>query len=255
MMSSGKILVVNCALSNANKIRNSCNELYVEFDEYDYGGETMSVVCSADWDLLIVNAERHAAAAIDVCKTIRSLIPLSQIIVMSREHHNSVVAQWLSHGADDYISIPFSSVEFRARVSAALRRSGELRSLASSGMTEVPDLKTVNNFETVPENFEINPSSKVVVISGTSVSLTRTELLLLSYLVNNQSRPCSKLELLEHVLGYSDECYLPSLYTHMNRLRGKLKKNNLTSPYISTVWRYGYKIVFERQPPIDPIQA
>lgn len=254
MVRIGKILMVNCAPSQASMIRNSCNSLHVEFNEYNYGDETTSVICSADWDLLIINAEGHAAAAIDVCKTIRSLIPLSQIIVISRDHRNSVIAQWLSHGADDYISTPFSSVEFKARVSVALRRSVDMRSLVS-GMPEQSDLKATINIETGSENFEIDPSSKTMVISGTSVSLTRTELLLLLYLVNNQGRPCSKLELLEHALGYNDECYLPSLYTHMNRLRGKFKKNNLTSPYIATVWRYGYKIVFEKQPGIAPIQA
>ena len=239
-----RILTVDCAQNTASQIRHCCRDLYVDFRDYPCADETISVTRANDWDLLIINPESNASMAMDICTTARSVKPLSQIIVVSKDCNDAVIAQWLSHGADDCIATPFSPIEFTARVSAALRRSNELHIVNNTQRT-TPDAKSAIAPK-VAASITIHRESKEVDISGTTISLTRTELLLLSYLADNTGRPCSKLELLKQVLGYDDECYLPTLYTHMNRLRSKLKQQKIASPYIATVWRFGYKLVFDR---------
>lgn len=239
-----KILTVDCAENTASQIKHCCSDLHVDFRDYPCTNETISATRSNDWDLLIINPENNTSVAMDICTTARSVKPLCQIIVVSKDFNDAVVAEWLSHGADDYIASPFSPVEFKARVSAALRRSNELHTVNNT-QRKAPDIESSIEPKVVSASIKIDSESREVDISGTSISLTRTELLLLSYLADNTGRPCSKLELLKQVLGYDDECYLPTLYTHMNRLRGKLKKNKITSPYIATVWRFGYKLMHD----------
>jgi len=72
------------------------------------------------------------------------------------------------------------------------------------------------------------------------IHLTRTEYSLLAYLFQRTSRPCSSVELLNNVLGYEDENYLPSLHSHVSRLRRKIQRSETTS--IETIWCYGYRI-------------
>lgn len=243
-----QILIVDSVPNATSLIKSSCHDLYVDFDHYTCASDTASTASSGSWDLLIINTGNNVTKAINICETVRSVKPLSQIIVLSTEQDDAAIAQCLSQGADDFISIPCSLIELRARVSSALRRSKDLQPLVGSIKLNLPAVKSItSDAEVIAADFKIFPLAKKAIIAGQSISLTRTELSLLSYLVANKGKSCCKLELLQNVLGYEDECYMPSLYTHMNRLRRKLKQKKINSPFIETVWRYGYRLAFAQQ--------
>lgn len=240
-------------------IRESCRQLRVKFKEYSIGNDATSAACIYTWNLLIINTQHDIHYAIKSCKTVRQVKPLSQIIVVSNKKEEFFISNCLSHGADDYITTPFSEIEFQARVSAALRRSIVLQPLIGNDDFSSAKFKSAINPNapkqqvhsvdqggmTAKDVIQVFPASKKVNICGITLSLTQTELLLLSYLGNNLGRPCSKYELLENVLGYADERYLNSLYSHFNRLRRKLRNSHLTTVRVETVWRYGYRLVVE----------
>ncbi len=79
-----------------------------------------------------------------------------------------------------------------------------------------------------------------ITVAGEVLRLTDTEFSLLTYLFERNSRPCSSVELLNNVLGYTDENYLPSLHSHVSRIRRKLKNSKTTT--IETIWCYGYRV-------------
>lgn len=239
-----QILIVNSVPNTTSLLKSSCHDLNVDFNADASANDAPSNV---NWDLLIINTDDNTSKALDICGTVRSVKPFSQIIVLSTEHDDAAIAQCLSQGADDYISIPCSAIELRARVSAALRRSTDLQPLVDNIKCNLPAVKSAIDPDVVAADFKIFPLAKKAIISGQSIALTRTELSLLSYLVANKGKSCCKLELLQNVLGYEDVCYMPSLYTHMNRLRGKLKQKKIESPFIETVWRYGYRLAFVQQ--------
>lgn len=242
-----QILIVDATANTLRLIKNSCSDLNVEFSEYlcmKDSDATSRDLLMANWDLLLINTD-DISKAIDVCTTVRSVNPLSQIIVLSTDRDDSAISKCLAQGADDYISIPFSHIELGARISSALRRTKNIQPLISKLNDNLPAVTTTANPEDLIDRIKIYPISKKVVISGQSISLTQTELSLLSYLISKKGKSCSKHELLEKVLGYEDECYIPSLYTHINRLRRKFRQRKILSPIIETDWRYGYRLVFE----------
>ena len=228
--------------------------LTYEVNKYDQG--FVKRLCVTNWDLLIIESTYDIQDAIRSCETVRSFKPSSQIIIVSNKCPDSAVSDFFSRGADDHICIPSSDAIFQSRISAALRRSSVMQRM----LKEInPGIARGNGFvypnsidktstclgrhEQSAELFQILPASKKAIVYGVHITLTKTELSILSHFLKNINKPCEKFEILEHVLGYKDECYLTSLYSHINRLRRKLIKKNLKAIQIQTIWRYGYKLV------------
>ena len=255
----GRVFIVNGAPGVAVDVTASCHNLLIHAEDYNGYLNTLSAVFAVEWDVLVICATGNTKEVIELCGAVRTQKALCQIIIAFDNHNDASVADCLTYGADDFVAAPFNSIVFTARVFSALRRAKKINGLVvkarantvrptssinSNGIdSDAPCAATHQNVDDA--GFTLCPVTKKAIIAGESVSLTKSELMLLSYLVSNKNRPCSKFELLNDVLGYKDECYLPSLYSHMNRLRRKFKQKNLTSTRVETIWRFGYRIVFE----------
>jgi DNA-binding response OmpR family regulator len=147
------------------------------------------------------------------------------IMLTARTSEDDRVAG-LDHGADDYVTKPFSLRELSARVRAALRRrvaSDEWRAHNYRGERLLADFDAV-----------------AVSVDGQAVRLTRREFELLQYLVQNKNRVVSRDRLLERVWGYERNVETRSVDVHIGRLRAKL----LTAGrQIETVVGLGYRFV------------
>ena len=249
-----KILVL--ADSPTTMTTSVCQTLELSVVRYNYNSQSIAAACNEHWDLLIIESIFNIQDAIRSLEKIRSAKPAAQIFFVSRQCDDLIIQDSFLHGADDHICIPFSAAVFQAKISAALRRSAVVqRTLENSdsgaaaansfvypiAREDTPHI--VDPGPNVSELFQLLPGSKKAIVDGIPISLTKTELLILSYFISNVNIPCEKFEMLEKVLGYKDECYLTSLYSHINRLRKKLIDENLTTIQIKTIWRYGYKLV------------
>ena len=239
-------------------MRAAYENMQLHINEFDHNSESAVRACKANWGLLIIESSYDVYDAIKLCKTIRAAKPTGQIFILSRQCADSVISDSFMHGADDHICSPVSEAVFQAKIRSALRRSAVLQhttkntkrktnTLSLSAGSDVPVDTASNVTRNIDELalFQIIPASKMAIINGNSIMLTKTELSIFSYLINNINAPCEKIALLEHVLGYKDECYLTSLYSHINRLRRKLVKANLPTIRIKTIWRYGYELVVD----------
>lgn len=139
----------------------------------------------------------------------------------------------LEADVDDYITKPFSVLEFQARVRNVLRR-----------VNQVAEKPTPKRAEEEALNFgdlKIIPQLHQVSLNDKDVALTATEFTLLQFLATRPGRVYSKDELLDHVWNTNHAGYHHTVCSTINRLRSKLSLSDSEHHFIQTVWGVGYK--------------
>ena len=129
----------------------------------------------------------------------------------------------LDHGADDFVSKPFSMLELIARIRAVLRRAEPAQ---ASG-----DFSLGLLF--------VSPDRHEVKVGGKDVTLTNKEFELLCLLLRNKCIVLTRATLMDRVWGFESERENRTLDVHIRTLRVKLGE---AGSYIETVRGIGYKI-------------
>ena len=129
----------------------------------------------------------------------------------------------LDHGADDFVSKPFSMLELIARIRAVLRRA---KPAQTSG-----DFSLGLLF--------VSPDRHEVKVGGKDVMLTNKEFELLCLLLRNKGIVLTRATLMDRVWGFESERENRTLDVHIRTLRVKLGE---AGSYIETVRGIGYKI-------------
>ncbi len=129
----------------------------------------------------------------------------------------------LDHGADDFVSKPFSMLELIARIRAVLRR---VEPAQTSGDYTLGILS-------------VSPDRHEVKVAGKDVTLTNKEFELLCLLLRNKGIVLTRATLMDRVWGFESERENRTLDVHIRTLRVKLGE---AGSYIETVRGIGYKI-------------
>ena len=192
------------------------------------GDAALKAITDRPPDLIILDLNLPVVGGLEVCRILRSRadVPHVPIIMLTARTSEDDRVTGLEHGADDYVTKPFSLRELTARVRAVLRRglaNGERRPGAYSGDHLVADFDAI-----------------AIAVDGTPVRLTRREFELLHYLVQNKNRVISRDRLLERVWGYERLVETRSVDVHVGRLRSKLRS---AGRQIETVVGLGYRFV------------
>jgi DNA-binding response OmpR family regulator len=195
------------------------------------GDAALKAVIERTPDLIILDLNLPVVGGLEVCRILRSRtdVPHVPIIMLTARTSEDDRVAGFEHGADDYVTKPFSIRELSARVRAALRRgtSGDGRGQRSQGSYSGERLMA--DFEAV-----------AIAVDGAPVRLTRREFELLRYLVQNKNRVVSRDRLLERVWGYERLVETRSVDVHVGRLRNKLRT---AGRQIETVVGLGYRFV------------
>jgi two-component system alkaline phosphatase synthesis response regulator PhoP len=191
------------------------------------GDAALRIATERTPDLIILDLNLPVLNGIDVCRILRSRAEMRRvpiIMLTARTSEDDRVAGF-EHGADDYVTKPFSLRELSARVRAMLRRraSDEPAAVSYCGAHLFADFDAVS-----------------VLVDGIQVRLTRREFDLLRFLVQNKNRVVSRDRLLERVWGYERIVETRSVDVHVGRLRAKL---GAAGRQIETVIGLGYRFV------------
>ncbi|MBT0883428.1 response regulator transcription factor [Campylobacter sp. RM12640] len=144
-----------------------------------------------------------------------------EVILLSALNQENDKVKGLDLGASDYITKPFSILEFLARIRNILRRID------------------CNN-EIIFKDLKINLKTRIVSINEEEINLTLKEFELLTKLIKNQNICLKKEDLLKEIWGANISSR--TLDIHINTLRNKLKDY---AKYIITIRGVGYKIAYE----------
>ena len=131
----------------------------------------------------------------------------------------------LDHGADDYVTKPFSTPELLARIRAMQRK-------ARPGSEQ-----TV--FEA--ENLVVDLAARTVKKGGEEVKLTATEYALLALLVRYSGKILTHRQILREVWGPNAEEHRQYLRVYMTHLRKKIEKDPAAPCLLRTESGIGYR--------------
>lgn len=188
---------------------------------------------AARYDLVLLDLMLPGIDGLEVCRKIRggeNYIPIIMLTAKSTELDKVV---GLEVGADDYLTKPFSIKELLARVKAIFR------TIDATSDVKQPAPISIGNVVT------INPETRTVIVRGNEAKLTSKEFDLLLHFASNPGRVYSREQLLKAVWGHGHRGYDHAVNCHINRLRGKIEKDQSRPEFITTVWGVGYKLAVD----------
>ncbi len=176
-------------------------------------------------DLLLLSPPSDEDRLLQACESVREQTE-RPVVVLSERREESLVARALATGVDEYLCLPMGSRELTARIEAILRRTG--RREVSSGVRQVGDLV-------------LRPDESCVQLNGKRISLSPTELRLLSCLTASPGRVLTHDALMARVWGaeYVDSRHYLRLY--IRYLREKLEPTPGDPRMIISEWGIGYR--------------
>ena len=150
------------------------------------------------------------------------------ILVLSARHADNEKAQLLDAGADDYVTKPFSTLEFKARVRALLRRANAPRPTATRTIVNGP--------------LTMDLEGRTLAKNGQPVHLTPTEWELVRVLMVNAGKTMTHRQLFSAVwVGRQFGDAQQYLRVHIANVRRKIESNPLDPRYIITEPGVGYR--------------
>jgi len=189
---------------------------------------------AADWSLIVLDLQLPSVDGLEICRQVRGNAGYTPILMLTARAGEPDRVLGLETGADDYLTKPFSVVEFAARVKAILRRVERL------SRPSPVELRTTRLGE-----LEIDLERRTVQRAGQHLELTAREYDLLAFLAEHPGRVFSRAQLLDQVWGTTHDTFEHTVNSHINRLRSKLEPDPSQPRYVVTVWGVGYRFALE----------
>ena len=194
-------------------------------------GEAQLAIADAVPDLILLDVVLPFQDGFTILDELRRAGITTPVILLTEKSGVDDKVTGLDHGADDYLTKPFSPAELLARIRVQLRRTAANQEPAPQPLTVGP--------------VTIDPAAREALLADRSrLPLTKTEFDLLYYLAAKGRAVASHAELLKEVLGYEPETETKSLVMHIANIRRKLDKACPHALTIRAVAGVGYKLVF-----------
>ncbi|MGH1143576.1 response regulator transcription factor [Bacillus pseudomycoides] len=183
----------------------------------------MQYVENENADLILLDINLPVFDGYYICREIRKNSDVPIIIVTSRDNEVDELMS-MNLGADDFITKPYNTEILLARITNILKRT--------YGSSKVSNMLSYMDFH-------LNLSNTSVMYKNQAIELTKNEVKILSYLINNKGNIVKREFLMEH-LWKSDYFVDDSTLTvNITRLRKKLEEIGIENP-IETRRGLGY---------------
>jgi DNA-binding response OmpR family regulator len=176
-------------------------------------------------DLVILDINLPDGNGLDLCREIRSRLPIPILMLTVRNSEDDLVTA-LDLGADDFLSKPFSPRTLVARIRALLRRAGQDKGerMEVEGLVLDLEARTIQIEQREP------------------VRLTPLEGRLLQLLIAHAGRPVTTEKLISHVWSARRSTDRQLLKQLMHRLRQKLEIDPSNPVFLLTEPGLGYRL-------------
>lgn len=174
-------------------------------------------------DLILLDINLPAFDGYYICREVRKVSDIPIIIVTSRDSEVDELIS-MNLGADDFITKPYNTEILLARITNLLKRT-----YGNSKTNNILNYKGIN----------LNLSNATVTYKTESLELTKNEVKILSYLINNRGNIVKRDSLMEHLWKADYFVDDSTLSVNINRLRKKLEEIGIENP-IETRRGLGY---------------
>jgi len=190
------------------------------------GEEGLQRVFAARPDVLVLDLMLPGRNGLEILREVREQPATRDLPVLVLTARAAEMDKLLGfeHGADDYLTKPFSPRELVVRLKALLRRARPDRGTA---ILEVGDLR-------------VDGDAREATFRGRRLELTPREFELLAFFAQHPGRALSREELLRKVWSYDYLGETRTVDVHVRRLRVKIGEKH---EVIETVTGLGYKLI------------
>ena len=227
MSNKYKILVVEDETNIQNFIKTilETNGYQVLCDNSGSSGKTMFL--SHCPNLVVLDLGLPDMDGLELIKAIREEFSTPIIILSARTNETDKVTA-LDFGANDYVTKPFGTNEFLARVRAALRSNRQ-----EEGERQIGKFFTVNAMT-------IDYELRSVHLAEEEIKLTQTEYNIVELLSIHAGRVLTYSEIIKKIWGYADSGSIKKLQVNMANIRKKLHEKPGENKYIKNELGVGY---------------
>jgi two-component system, OmpR family, response regulator len=219
-----RVLIVEDELKMAALLRRGLAEEGLAVDIANSGEAALVRAQATEYDAIVLDVMLPGIDGFETCRRLRAADTWAPVVMLTARDAIEDRVAGLDHGADDYLTKPFSLAELSARLRALFRRQPAAR----PAMLRVGDI-------------ELDPATRRVTRNGTEISMSAKEFALLETFMRSPGRVLSRFQLLEHVWDYSYESRSNIVDVYVRYLREKLDR-----PFgvksIETVRGAGYRL-------------
>ena len=188
------------------------------------GIEGLEVARSHQFEAIVLDAMLPGMDGFSVAHALRKTAVATPILMLTARDATTDVVKGLDSGVDDYLTKPFAFAELFARLRALGRRQPAVVSL----LHQVADLR-------------LDPRTHAASRAGRPINLTRTEFLLLEFMMRHQESVLRREALINAVWGYEETVENNTLDVFMKQLRAKIDEGH-NHKLIQTVRGFGYRL-------------
>jgi DNA-binding response OmpR family regulator len=192
------------------------------------GTEGLEIARGHQFESIILDAMLPGIDGFTVARSLRNSRISTPIIMLTARDATGDIVRGLDSGVDDYLTKPFAFEELFAR----LRALGRRRHTSASLLYRLEDL-------------ELDPLTHVASRSGRPISLTRTEFLLLEFMMRNPHSVLRRDAIINAVWGYEHTVENNTLDAFMKQLRSKID-GSFEKKLIHTVRGFGYRLTADK---------
>ncbi len=222
------ILLIEDEAHIRHAVRTALGDLPARLDEAATGAEGIAATLSDRPDVVVLDLGLPDIDGLEVCQRIRahSAVP---IIVLSARHSEEEKVALLNAGVDDYITKPFSVLEFAARVQTQIRRAKHLAAVEQ----EIAPFTIAG--------LTIDTAERTAKRNGVRVHLTPIEWSILATLVGASGKTLTHQQIFDAVWGRQFGNPQQYLRVHITNLRRKIEARPAEPEIVITEPGIGYR--------------
>ena len=227
-MNAALVLLIEDELPIRRFLRSSLADQAYRLLEVETGAQGLRLAAQQPPDLVILDLGLPDMDGQDVLGRLREWYHGPIIILSARDQEQQKIKA-LDHGADDYLTKPFSTGELLARMRVALRHAARAKGEHDSSTFTTGDLK-------------VDLAARRVFARGQELHLTPLEYKLLTTLIRHAGKVLTHRFLLKEVWGPHHLQETHYLRVFMASLRRKIEADPAQPQYLLTEPGVGYRL-------------